>query len=141
MITSRGKCSCGKTRVTIHLPETLDQYSPRQCDCDFCVSRNISYLSHPDGELAIESKEPLEKQHQGSNQADFITCNHCKTVIAAALQLENKLIGALNASLLLNSSSLKKSTVVSPKVLSPKEKVERWKTVWLKIEINGNNHI
>jgi hypothetical protein len=141
VVTSSGKCSCGKTKVTIYLPETLDQYRPRECDCDFCVSRNISYLSHPDGELAIESKEPLERQHQGSNQADFITCNNCKTVIAAALQLENKLIGALNSTLLLDFALLQKSTVVSPQMLSAKEKVERWQAIWLEIKINGNNHI
>lgn len=141
MVTSSGKCKCGKTKVTIYLPETLDQYSPRKCDCDFCVSRNISYLSHPDGKLAIESKEQLEKQRQGSNQADFITCKSCKTVIAATLQLENKLIGALNSTLLLDFSLLQKSTVVSPKMLSAKEKIERWQTNWLTITINNIDHI
>jgi len=89
----------------------------------------------------IESKVPFERQHQGSNQADFITCSVCKTVIAAALQLENKLIGALNSTLLFDFSMLQKPTVVSPQMLSAKEKVERWKAVWLKIKIYENDHI
>ena len=141
MISSIGKCSCGHTKLKIFLPETLDQYSPRACDCDFCISRNISYLSHPNGELEIESIEPLEVQKQGSNQAGFITCGRCKTIIAVTLQLENKLVGALNSTLLSDYSLLQKSTAVSPKQLSAKEKVERWQTLWLNIQVNGRSRI
>lgn len=141
MISNIGKCRCGKTKVKVYLPETLDQYSPRTCDCDFCISRDISYLSHPDGELEIESIEPLEVQRQGSNQAGFVTCGSCKTVIAATLQLDNKLVGALNSTLLSDFSLLQKSTTVSPKRLGIKEKVERWQTLWLNVKVNGNSLI
>jgi len=141
VISSIGKCSCGKTKVVLSLPETLDNYSPRACDCDFCTSRNITYLSHPNGKLEIESIEPLDVQRQGSNQASFITCNCCKSVIAASLPLENNLVGALNSTLLSNFSLLQEPTTVSPKALGAKEKVERWQTVWLNITVNGNSRI
>jgi len=141
MISNLGKCSCGETKIKVCLPQALDQYSPRACDCDFCVSRKISYLSHPDGELEIESNAPLEVQRQGSNQASFITCGSCKSVIAASLQLENKLVGSLNSTLLLDFSLLQKSTSVSPKQLGAKEKVERWQTLWLNIKVNGSSRI
>ncbi len=141
MISSIGKCSCGLIKVKLSLPETLDQYSPRLCDCDFCTSKNISYLSHPDGELEIESTAALEIQQQGSNQANFITCNCCKSVIAASLQLENKLLGAVNSTLLVNFSLLQEPITVSPKTLGAKEKIDRWQTVWLNIKINGKSRI
>jgi len=141
VISSIGKCSCGRTNVTLSLPKVLDQYSPWACDCDFCNSRNISYISHPDGELEIESIEPLHIQRQGSNQASFITCNCCKSVIAASLQLENRLVGALNSTLLSNFTLLQDPTIVSPRVLGATEKVELWKTVWFNIKINGNSYI
>jgi hypothetical protein len=141
VISSIGKCSCGQTKVKISLPETLDQYSPRACDCDFCISRNITYLSHPDGELEIECVEPLNIQRQGSNQAGFITCNGCKSVVAVSLQLEDRLVGALNTTLLSDFSLLQKATTVSPKALGAKEKVERWQTLWLNIKVNGNRRI
>ena len=141
MISSIGKCSCGQTKVKLSLPEALDQYSPRACDCDFCTSRNISYISHPDGELEIESMEALDIQKQGSKQANFITCNCCKSVIACCLQIENSLIGALNSTLLLNYSLLQDPTLVSPKALGAKEKIERWQSVWLNITVNGNSRI
>jgi len=141
VIISTGTCSCGQTKVKLSLPETLNNYSPRACDCDFCTSRNISYLSHPDGTLEIESIKPLAEQRQGSNQASFITCYYCKSVIAASLQLESSLLGALNSSLLSNFSLLQEPTIVSPKALEAEEKVERWQTVWLNIIVNGNSHI
>ena len=136
-----GECQCGKTKVTISLPETLAQYSPRACDCDFCVSRNISYLSHPDGTLEIKSIVPLEVQQQGSEQAKFFTCNQCKTVIAASLQLNDKLVGALNSTLLSDFALLQKSTTVSPKKLSAQEKVKRWQSLWLNVYVNGKQTI
>lgn len=141
MISSIGQCSCGQTTIRISLPETLEQYSPRVCDCDFCTSRNVSYLSDPNGELEIESIKPLNIQKQGSNQASFITCNCCKSVIAASLQLNNRLVGALNSTLLSNFSLLQEPTVVSPKTLGAKEKTDRWQTVWCNIKVNGNNYI
>jgi hypothetical protein len=141
VISSIGQCLCGQTKVKLSLPDTLNNYNPRACDCDFCTSRDISYLSHPDGELEIESTKAFVIQKQGSNQASFITCDGCKSVIAASLALENGLIGALNATLLTNYSLLQKSTSVSPKALEAKEKLERWQTVWLKIKINGNSRI
>ena len=137
MISNIGKCSCGQTKVKLSLPKTLDYYTPRACDCDFCIARNISYISHPDGELEIESSEPLDVQIQGSSQASFITCNCCKSVIAAPLQLESSLVGALNSALLSKSSLFQEAITVSPKALSAKEKVDRWQTVWLKVKVNG----
>jgi len=141
IITSIGRCSCGQCNIKLRLPDPLSKYSPRACDCDFCIANNISYLSHPNGELNIESIEKLEIQKQGSNQANFITCNKCKTVIAVALEYEGKLIGALNASLLSDFSLLQHPTTVSPKKLTAVEKIDRWKAVWLNIKINGNCHL
>jgi hypothetical protein len=141
LIANFGKCRCGQTTIKISLPEMLEQYSPRACDCDFCMSRNISYLSHPDGELEIDSTAPFEIQRQGSNQASFITCSCCGTVIAATLQLENSLIAALNATLLADFTLLQQPTIVSPKALDARDKIQRWQTVWLKTKVNGNSHL
>lgn len=135
-----GQCECGQTKVKIRLPDSLCEYNPRACDCDFCLARGITYLSHPDGELAIESDMPLEIQKQGSNQASFITCTQCKTVIAASLQQSGRLIGALNAQLLSDFSQLQPAVTVSPKKLDASEKVARWQTLWLNIRVNGNSY-
>ena len=51
MISSNGQCNCGQTKIKLSLSNKLNKYSPRACDCDFCISRKISYLSHPEGEF------------------------------------------------------------------------------------------
>lgn len=118
----------------------LNHYAPRACDCDFCVSRGIAYLSDSDGKLVIETNNPLATQQQGSMQAKFLTCSNCDTVIAASIRSNNKLIGALNSSLLLGIESssmepLQKSVIVSPKLLSASDKVSRWQECWLEINL------
>lgn len=71
MDKSLGQCRCGQTKVILQLPEKLTKYSPRQCDCDFCMARKLLYLSHPDGQLIIESVNALTSEQQGSQQASF----------------------------------------------------------------------
>lgn len=128
-------CQCGKVVGKICLPKELAGYSPRECDCDFCTARGIKYLSDPEGVISIQSSSKLLKLKQGSNQAEFLTCSSCKDVIAASLNEEGKIIGALNSSLLEMSEELGTTVVVSPKLLSESEKVERWGGVWCSLSI------
>ena len=139
--TNFGKCQCGKAGFSIELPEQLEKYSPRECDCDFCTERNISYLSHPGGILEIECSEPLKVLQQGSNQALFLTCANCETVIAAAHQPGGCLKGAVNASLLNEFERLQKPIIVSPRLLGPGEKLKRWGSIWSSVKVNGQNRI
>lgn len=141
MTINDGKCKCGNVEATLKLPRPLNEYSPRQCDCDFCITRNISYVSDPEGLLELRCQEKLEIQKQGSEQADFLTCPNCKTVIAASINLKDKLLGALNANVLSKKATLKPSISVSPKKLGAKGKVKRWETVWLNILINNEKSI
>ena len=139
--TSSGRCFCGKTVFSIELPEQLEKYSPRECDCDFCTRRNISYLSHPGGVLDIECSEPFEVIQQGSNQAMFLSCAGCGTVVAAAHQLDGSLKGAINAGLLDEFERLQEPIIVSPRLLDPEEKLARWESIWSSMRVNGQNRI
>ncbi len=84
MFISHGACPCTRVKIRLMLPEPIEQYSPRACDCNFCIAREIAYLSDPRGSLDIDSTEPIEIQRQGSNQAGFLTCAACHTVIAVS---------------------------------------------------------
>lgn len=139
--TSSGKCICGKVVFSIELPDQLEKYSPRACDCDFCTRRNISYLSHPGGALEIECSEPFEVNRQGSNQAMFLTCADCGAVVAVVHQLGGCLKGAVNAGLLKESERLQKQVVVSPRHLDPQEKLTRWESIWSVVTVNGQDCI
>ena len=133
-------CQCGKVSGNIFLPKTLSEYSPRECDCDFCMSRGIQYLSDPQGKILVESvanSEPhLEVLKQGSNQADFLQCANCKQVIMTSVGLKNIRMGALNVQTLKSKDQLSEPLSVSPKLLSPQEKLERWQDIWCVLLLN-----
>lgn len=133
----KGRCQCHAVEVLVELTQPLSSYSARKCDCDFCIQRHISYLSDPNGKLNICTNLELDIQKQGSDQAEFLTCPMCKDVISASIQIEDNRIGALNASLLDECSSLKTATIVSPQKLSAQEKLSRWQTFWTSVSITA----
>lgn len=129
-------CQCGSVSFDMALPLTISEYSPRKCDCNFCMERDIRYLSDPKGSLHIRSQVPLLMQKQGSEKALFVTCTKCHDVIAATINTGNGLVGAVNASLIQDAEQCQADTVVSPKKLSAEEKVARWLTVWQPVSID-----
>lgn len=136
-----GKCRCEKVTFSLQLPNSLERYSPAKCDCDFCEERNAVYLSHPAGSLNINSSDPLDVIRHGSRQAEFLCCANCGTLVSVVYQFQNRLKGAVNASLLNEFEQLKTPISVSPRLLDPKEKLSRWESVWLSVNINGKNHL
>jgi hypothetical protein len=130
-----GECKCGSTAIAFSLPIQINCIVPRACDCNFCSSRQIAYISHPDGELLIKSTADLVVKKQGSNQAEFLTCHKCQEVIAVSVKLVEKRIGALNSNILDSDLNLKAAEVVSPKMLRPSEKLARWKALWSAVKL------
>lgn len=132
----QGGCSCGKTQFEVHFPKPLAEYVARRCDCDFCVARNIEYLSDPDATLKIP-RDALESfDTQGSEQARFLKCaeNSCGEVFAVVYENSGKYYGAVNKNRLVNASVVQESQTVSPKKLSSDVKSERWQQLWCKVE-------
>ena len=134
VLLTKGACTCGGVTFELTLPNELSGYSGRSCDCDFCVSRGIAYLSDPDGKLIIRSNNRLKIHNHGSNQADFLECEICKDLIAVTYEFEKVTKGAVNATLLDNYNQMKPAQIISPKLLSAEEKVDRWKLLWLDVE-------
>lgn len=135
MKTYSGKCTCGISEVSISLPQNLDCYAPRACDCDFCKSQNISYLSDNKGTITIKSLEPLRQIKQGSNQAIFLSCSRCSIVVGVVYMNDDICVGAVNATMLIDQLLLMPPVYISPKNLDPKEKIERWLTLWSPLNI------
>ncbi len=133
-----GACTCGNVEFLLDLPRELDTFAPRACDCDYCSNRQASYLSHPKGVVKLQAKEPLKTETQGSEQASFQYCNTCKTLIVVTYSFDSGLKGALNSSLLKDRAELKKAESISPKLLRPTEKLERWNELWLDVSIQCN---
>ena len=127
----RGKCSCGEVQLALSLPDMLPAYTPRACDCDYCTARGIQYLSHPAGQLRVQSAQPLHEDHQGSGQACFYSCNQCGDLVAVGCEIGGRTLGTINATLLDDAENLPEALVVSPKQLAPEEKLARWGQVWM----------
>lgn len=126
-------CHCGETHITLSLPKPLGKYTPRACDCNFCTARRASYLSDPNGILEITNEVGLEQLKQGSEQAIFWHCASCSDLICVTCEFDNVLLGAVNSKLLSKNNSLQHPVPVSPQKLSPEQKRERWKEIWMPV--------
>jgi len=132
---NKGQCGCGAVKIKLTLPNTLGDYAARACDCDYCIERNVAYVSDPTGSLEITSDENLKVDQHGSEQAKFLSCKHCNEMIAVTYEFDDLVKGAANANLLSEVDTMKQAEVVSPKLLSATEKVTRWRKLWLDVTV------
>lgn len=130
-----GRCSCGETTLLVELYSPISSYIPRACDCDFCIARGIAYLSEPEGKAEIHSQLQLNKLKQGSNQAQFLGCANCDSIVAVGYLFNSGFKGAVNATLLNDKNKLQQAVAASPKRLKPDEKIERWQKLWMAIKL------
>ncbi|MEP1448095.1 MAG: hypothetical protein ABJK37_18475 [Paraglaciecola sp.] len=136
MYQHAGKCDCGNVTIEFSSSKNLPSYNTRICDCVYCTSHGIEYLSDPDAQISFVSNTPLKHQKQGSQQASFLKCSKCQTVIGVCYIDTEVCVGTLNAKLLDKFHQVQQGVVVSPKRLNKAEKVKRWRQLWSPIHIN-----
>lgn len=111
-------------------PKDITAYTSRKCDCQYCKQKGIEYLSDPQGKITLTSGAPLRQEKQGSEQATFLLCPSCQTVVGVSYIARGFSVGSLNATLLNEYEKLQGCLVVSPKALDKTEKVRRWCELW-----------
>ena len=126
-------CSCEKIKVVAIFPSPIEEYQARECDCDFCISRGLAYLSDVNGTINFSPKETMNQLKQGSGQATFWECDNCNDVVAVTNEKNGHVRGAVSKQLFAQHFKLKSSVTASPKKLSALEKSDRWPTVWSKV--------
>ena len=128
---SFGRCKCGEITFTIAVDVDPIDLKPRSCDCDYCKSNPSSIISHPTMviELSVYISQ-LNIAQNGDALANFYRCAQCNSLICVGCELDGKMRGAVNADLLSNRTELGTIVYISPKLLSPKEKIKRWKELW-----------
>jgi hypothetical protein len=92
-------------------------------------------LSDPKGQITFLSKSLLCHEKQGSEQATFLLCSECNTVVGVCYIGEDLSVGSLNARLLDQYECLQASINISPKKLSDTEKLKRWADLWSQVDI------
>lgn len=132
MNTERAGCHCNNITVEVTLSGDLAEYTPRACDCDFCIKNGAAYVSDSKGKLAVKIRNPEESTlyKQGDNLVELLICKQCGVMVCATYTDGNEIYGTLNSKTLSNRDQLSPSQVATPKLLSPEEKIERWKALW-----------
>lgn len=131
-------CRCGKIKVTLVISQPIENFQPRQCDCDFCRSHNLIFISEPEGHLSLVAQTDVIQLKQGSEQAKFWQCTSCQQIVAVSCEIAGNLKGTVNANLFAQSHKLKTPVVVSPKLLSLEQKRDRWAKAWLSFSPEQN---
>lgn len=118
--------------MTVELTALPSACHPRACDCDFCIKHGAAYISDPDGclRIRIKERELLRFYRQGSATAECLICGNCGVLVGVIYQSEGKTFGTLNVGAVDRNAEFGERTLVSPRLLSANEKVERWKRLW-----------
>jgi hypothetical protein len=127
-----GGCRCGGVALEVELPRGPGSYQPRACDCDFCRERGVAYLSDPDGRLRIRPRSPagLRTDRQGSQQAEFLSCDACGTLLAVVWKDGGHAYAAVNARALGDRGEFGVEQAASPWLPDAARKAARWKALW-----------
>ena len=126
-----GGCHCGNVEFSAELSRAPGLYSPRACDCDFCRKHGAAYISDPSGRLRIKLRaESAVTYRQGSGAAECLLCATCGVLVAVLYRTDQLVYGVLNVRAADDPVGFGVTTTVSPKSLSPADKVQRWQEIW-----------
>lgn len=135
----KGKCSCSLCFIVFETEKKLSDYQPRVCDCSYCAD-NPSRLISESGtviEVSTTDSKGLVCRRNGDFLAGFYHCKSCDDLIVIGREIEGSLRGSLNAALLGDCAELGETVPIQPRLLSPEEKLERWKGVWSRLAISS----
>ncbi|MEN9520261.1 MAG: hypothetical protein RLZZ381_2849 [Cyanobacteriota bacterium] len=127
-----GSCHCGNITFEMAVPQKLNLYNPRACDCNFCLKHRASYISDEKGKLAIsvKKKSKLNRYQHGDRIADFLICQTCGVLVGVCYETQEHLYATINICTLEPTINFKQNQVVSPKKFGKNEKIQRWKDLW-----------
>jgi hypothetical protein len=128
----RGGCHCGSVGVFFETAQTPASLQPRACDCSFCRRHSASWVSDAQGRICVAAADPADvrSERQGSETARFLLCAHCGVLVAVVLEAEAERFGAVNAGCLADRPVFAPEVIASPQLLSPAEKMGRWRMLW-----------
>ena len=125
-------CPCGNLSVRGEFSRPANEYTPRACDCEFCRKHGATYVSDPEGALAIHCRSSADtlRYRQGSGTAEFLLCRRCGVLAGVLWSDEGKSYAALNARILDNPATLGAAQPASPRQLPLDERKDRWRRLW-----------
>ena len=133
MFTLQGGCHCGGLRVELTTQQSPAILQARACDCSFCRKHGAAYVSDPAGGMRVieTTKAALQEYRHSSRTAQFLICAACGVLIAVCFTASDGVYGAVNACCLEEEPRLGPALAASPQRLTPQERVERWRMLWV----------
>jgi len=143
MHIEQASCHCGNISVEATFANKLSEYTPRACDCDFCIKNGAAYISDPKGKLniSINHSDETTLYKQGAHLVELLICKNCGVMVSVTYTEEGKFYGGLNSKTLENRDLLAPSQTASPKLLSSQEKIKRWKEIWFPNVTIGHENV
>jgi hypothetical protein len=126
-----GGCHCGAVQFVFRTQRALSDFTPRACDCDFCMRHRVGWVSDAAGMLRITASDGLRRYRQGSGQAEFLVCGNCGVLVAVVCAGDDGVLrGAVNRNSFDERELLGMEVTASPQELAPDAKLARWSQLW-----------
>lgn len=127
-----GACHCGNISFVAEMPNILNTYQPRACNCQLCKAHGAAYVSDRQGKLQINIKDQaaVSRYRQGSQIADFLICKNCGVLTNVCYEEGGNIYASINASATRCSDDFAANQVIKLTQLTDEERIRRWKQVW-----------
>ena len=126
----RGGCKCNNIEILWH---SVDQsLVPRECQCDYCLSKGVSYVSKSGTRVEITiHKENMHNVHQqGTMSAEFHECKNCGELVFVSAEIEGELYCSLNSGCIKNPPGFNAPVKMQLYNQTETERKNRWRQNW-----------
>lgn len=130
-----GRCQCGDTKIRLFTPRQIVSGDLRTCRCIFCSIFDGTYYSHPDSSMTVNASCQLERRYQGAGIAAMLFCSNCEDFLGTSCDFNGKQLGAAVINRFCSLKNMKAGVHINPAGKSKKDKMERWRSIWMPITI------
>ena len=126
----RGGCKCNNIQILWH---TVDRsLVPRECQCPYCLSKIISYVSKSGTrvEVSIHNESLHNVYQQGTKSATFHECGNCDDLVFVTAEIDGELYCSLNSNCINNPFGFSDSVKMELHNQTAAEKKSRWRQNW-----------
>lgn len=129
-----GSCHCGDLRFVFHTNQSESEFTPRLCQCLFCIRHDAKWITDPEGTVEITYREPTTVSFYsfGTRTADFIICRNCGVLVAAVSEIDGTRYAALNSKSMVEHSFNVQALLSDFDGESLEERLDRRKRNWIK---------
>lgn len=125
-----GCCKCKNIEVRWYLTDY--RVIPRKCQCQYCISKNATYVSETGTrvEVLIHTENLHQVHKQGTRSAEFHLCGGCDELVFVTALIDGELYCALNSNSINNPLGFRSSIKMQFFDQSATEKKDRWHQNW-----------